>query len=112
MRAEAFVLLVLLVAAAPQDSPDLLKSCEALYDPLTSLRPDVRARAHAELIRLTSGKHDLLKTPVLPSPQIVLGLLGDAAAGKEVAKVVADEPGPLTRVAVEAVGHIAADPSA
>jgi hypothetical protein len=112
MRAEALVLLTLLLPAPRQDSPDLLKSCEALYDPLTSLRPDVRAKAHAELVKLTAGKHDLLKTPVLPSPQIVLALLGDAAAGKEAAKVVAEEQGPLTRVAVEALGHVATDPSA
>src|SRR5882672_12944804 len=92
--------LVLLLPAARQE-PDLLKSCEALYDPLTSLQPEVRAKANAQLIKLTAGKRDLLRTPVLPSPQIVLGLLGDSAAAKEVAKIVAEDPGPLTRIAVE-----------
>ena len=111
MRA-TILLLALLVPAAPQDPPDLLQSCEALYDPLTSLLPEVRTKAHADLVKLTANKREFLKTPVLPSPQIVLALLGDAAAGKEVAKIVAEEPGPLTRIAVEALSHAATDPSA
>ncbi|HLY75207.1 MAG TPA: hypothetical protein VKU80_13890, partial [Planctomycetota bacterium] len=98
--------LVLLVPAAGQDAPDLLRSCEALYDPLTSLLPDVRTKAHAELVKLTVNKREYLKTPVLPSPQIALALLGETAAGKEVAKILAEEPGPLTRIAVEALGHV------
>ena len=104
--------LVLLVPAAGQDAPDLLRSCEALYDPLTSLLPDVRTKAHAELVKLTVNKREYLKTPVLPSPQIALALLGETAAGKEVAKILAEEPGPLTRIAVEALGHVPPDPSA
>ncbi|HLY09931.1 MAG TPA: HEAT repeat domain-containing protein, partial [Planctomycetota bacterium] len=111
MRA-AILVLALLLPAAVQEAPDLLKSCEALYDPLTSLQPESRSRAHADLVKLTSGKREFLKTPVLPSPQIVLTLLGDAAAGKEAAKVVAEEPGPFTRIAVEALSHVATDPSA
>src|SRR5579864_6704118 len=91
--------LALLVPAATQDPPDLLKSCEDLYDPLTSLLPDVRAKAHADLVKVTANKREFLKTPVLPSPQITLALLGDAAAGKEVAKILAEDRGPLTRVA-------------
>lgn len=108
----AALVLLLLLPDPRQGSPDLLQSCEALYDPLTSLEPGTRAKAHEALVRLTAGKREFLRTPVLPSPQIVLALLGEAAAGKEVAKVVAEDPGPLTRIAVEALGHVATDPSA
>src|SRR5258708_18447429 len=111
MRALILVL-ALLLPAAGQEQPDLLKSCEALYDPLTSLLPEVRSKAHADLVKLTANKREFLKTPVLPSPQITLALLGDSAAGKEVAKIVADEPGPLTRIAVQGLSHVATAASA
>src|SRR5690242_14015456 len=97
-------LILVLALLAPQDQPDLLKSCEALYDPLTSLIPETRTKAHADLVKLTAGKRDFLKTPVLPSAQIVLALVGDPSAAKEVAKILAEEPGPLTRIAAEAAG--------
>lgn len=110
MRASILVL-ALLVPADRQDQPDLLKSCEALHDPLTSLQFDVRAKAQAELLRITAGKRDLFKQPVLPSPQIVLALVGDKDAAREVAKIVGED-GPLLRIAVEAVGRVGPDVAA
>lgn len=104
----AFLLALLLLSRA-QDPPDLLKSCEALYDPLTSLLPETRTKARAELVKLTAGKREFLKTPVLPSAQVVLALVGDPSATKEVAKILAEEPGPLTRIAAEAIGHVGPD---
>ncbi len=108
MRAALLVLALLL----PQEQPDLLKSCEALYDPLTSLIPETRTKAHAELVKLTTGKREFLKTPILPSAQIALALSGDTSATKEVAKILAEEPGPLTRIAAEAIGHVGPDAAA
>jgi hypothetical protein len=111
MRALLLVL-ALLLAAPRQDNPDLLKSCEALFDRLTSLNAEDRAKAHAELVKLVSGKRDLLKTPVLPSAQITLAMVGDAAAAKEVIKILAEEPAAGTRAAAEAIGHAGPDGAA
>src|SRR5476649_2124539 len=108
MRALILVLALLL----PQDQPDLLKSCEALYEPLTSLNPATQTKAHADLVKLVTGKREFLKTPVLPSAQVVLTLVEDTAATKEVAKILAEEPGPLTRIAAEAIGHVGPDAAA
>ena len=47
-------LILVLALLAPQEQPDLLKSCEALYEPLTSLIPETRAKAHADLVKLTA----------------------------------------------------------
>jgi hypothetical protein len=105
-------LILVLALLAPQDQPDLLKSCEALYEPLTSLIPETRAKAHADLVKLCAGKREFLRTPILPSAQIALALVGDAGAAKEVAKILAEEPGPLTRIAAEAAGHAGPDASA
>lgn len=91
--------LILLVA---QDNPDLLKSCEAHFDAVTSLVPETRAKAHADLAKLTAGKRDFLRTPILPNAQLVLGLVGDTSAAKEVARLLAED-GPSTRVAAEAI---------
>src|SRR5436190_19070264 len=110
MRALILVL-ALLLPAARQDQPDLLKSCEALYDPLTSLQPEPRAKAHADLVKLTAGKREFLKTPVLPSAQVALALSGDKDAAREVAKIVAEE-GPLLRIAAEAMGVVGPDVAA
>lgn len=99
----------LVLSLPAQESPDLLKSCEALFGPLVSLRPELRSKAHAELVKLTSGKRDLLRTPVLPSAQITLAMIGDAGAAKEVAQILGEEPGPLTAAAAEAIGHVGAE---
>lgn len=108
MRASLLVL-ALLLPAARQESPDLLKSCEALYDRLTSLSFEARVKAHAELSKLTSGRRDLLKTPVMPSAQITLAMVGDASASKEVVRILGEDPSPLTVVATEAIGHAGPD---
>ncbi|MBV8879197.1 MAG: HEAT repeat domain-containing protein, partial [Planctomycetaceae bacterium] len=111
MRACWVLVLGLLLPAAAQDAPDLLQSCEALYEPLTSLQLEGRSRAQAELVKLTAGKRDFFKQPVLPSPQIVLALVGDKDATREVAKVIGED-GPLLRIAVEAIGHAGPDVAA
>src|SRR5258706_1298009 len=108
MRATILVL-ALLLPAARQDPPDLLKSCEALFDRLTSLVPEERAKALAELSALTAGKRDLLRQPVIPAAQVTLALLGEAPAAQEVARILAEEPAPITRIAAEAIGHAAPD---
>jgi hypothetical protein len=108
MRA-TIVALALLVPALRQDQPDLLKSCEALFDRLSSLNPDDRAKAQAELVKLTSGKREFLKTPIMAPAQVTLALLGDEKAAKEVVKILAEDPGPLTRIAAEAIGRVGPD---
>lgn len=100
--------LLLLALLLPQDA-DLLKASEALFDRLTSLRPDERAKAHADLVKLTAGKRDQLRQPIMPAAQVTLAMVGEAAAAKEVAKILAEEPGPLTRAAAEAIGHAGPD---
>jgi hypothetical protein len=101
--------LLFLALLIPPPQEDLLKSSEALFDRLTSLRPDERARGLAELHKLTAGKRDQLRQPVMPAAQVTLAMVGEAAAGKEVAKILAEEPGPLTRAAAEAIGAAGPD---
>src|SRR5882672_5394704 len=106
----AFILALAVLLPAPrQDAPDLLKSCEALFDPLTSLVPETRARARVDLVKLATHKREFLRTPVLPDAQIVLALLGENAAAKEVAKTLAEEPSAITRIAAEAIGFAGPD---
>src|SRR6185295_9877736 len=102
------ILGIALLLLAVQESPDLLKSCEAHFDAVTSLVPETRAKAHAELAKLTAGKRDFLRTPVLPNAQITLGLVGDGGAAKEIAKILAED-GASARVAAEAIATAGPD---
>ncbi len=96
---------VLLLVPA-QDPPEAVRACEALFDRLTDLDPEVRAAARLEFRKV--ARKDALADPH-PAARVALGLLGEPSVAKDLLPLLDGEASPLTRAAAEASGEPAAE---